>query len=100
MLGRQSKVLVAIAFFAGLSPAMLSPSSETPGCRTNRIDVTGLIGSGVSVLYVIDTESQQLVAYDATGGGELRFVAARRIRYDVELRKFRRALDAGRASEQ
>ncbi|MHC5020189.1 MAG: hypothetical protein ACYTGX_08800 [Planctomycetota bacterium] len=84
-------LLAVCAFLMGLLASRqpgLAAHAETSGQSPNMIAVTGLIGSGVSVLYVIDTEKKQLAVYNAIGGKELRFVAARRIRYDMELREF------------
>lgn len=84
-------LLAICAFLMGAivsNRGTLDARAETSGQSPNMIAVTGLIGSGVSVLYVIDTEKKQLAVYNAVGGKELRFVAARRIRYDLELREF------------
>jgi hypothetical protein len=84
-------LLAICAFLMGAvvsNQGTLDARAETSGQSPNMIAVTGLIGSGVSVLYVIDTEKKQLAVYNAIGGKELRFVAARRIRYDLELREF------------
>jgi hypothetical protein len=43
------------------------------------------IGDNVSVLFLIDTEKKQLALYYSRGGRDLRFVAARKIFYDLEL---------------
>ena len=84
-------LLAVCAFLLGAlvsNRGSLDARAETSGQAPNMIAVTGLIGSGVSVLYVIDTEKKQLAVYNAIGGKEIRFVAARRIRYDLELREF------------
>ncbi len=62
--------------------------AETGGHSPNMIAVTGEVGSNVSALYVIDAEKKQLAVYSAMGGRDLRFIAARRIKYDLELREF------------
>ncbi|MCI0342575.1 MAG: hypothetical protein L0216_15770 [Planctomycetales bacterium] len=62
--------------------------AETGGHAPGMIAVTGAIGSNVSALYVIDAEKKQLAVYNAMGGREVRFIAARRIKYDLELREF------------
>jgi hypothetical protein len=85
-------LMALVAFLVGalVSGVASLPEAraETGGHSPNMIAVTGLIGSGVSVLYVIDTEKKQLAVYNAMGGKEIRFVAARRIKYDLELKQF------------
>jgi hypothetical protein len=43
------------------------------------------IGAEVGVLYLVDSEKKQLAVYSAFQGRDLRFVAARKIYYDLEL---------------
>ena len=52
------------------------------------IAVTGTIGSGVSVLYVIDTVNGQLALYQCRGGKSVELVAARRIEWDLKIDQF------------
>lgn len=52
------------------------------------IAVTGTIGSGVSVLYVIDTESGNLSVYQCKGGKSIALVAARNIEWDLKIQAF------------
>lgn len=99
--GTQTTIVGLLALCAFLLGALLGNSggglptarAETGGFSPNMIAVTGLIGSGVSVLYVIDTEKKQLAVYNAAGGKEIRFVAARRIKYDLELKTWKDASD-------
>ena len=90
--GMQTTIVGLLAVCAFLIGTLVSSSTlefaraQTGGHTPNMIAVTGLIGSGVSVLYVIDTEKKQLAVYNAMGGKELRFVAARRIKYDLGLK--------------
>lgn len=49
------------------------------------IAVTGLLGSGESALYVIDTKTRNLAAYRMRGGKTLEFLGAREIRYDLKI---------------
>jgi len=95
--GSQTTIVGLLALCAFLLGALLGTSggglptarAETGGFSPNMIAVTGLIGSGVSVLYVIDTEKKQLAVYNAAGGKDIRFVAARRIKYDLELKSWK-----------
>ncbi len=84
-------LLAVCAFLAGALASARGGSvarAETSGHAPGMIAVTGAVGSGVSALYVIDTEKKQLAVYNAMGGREVRFIAARRIKYDLELREF------------
>ncbi|MCI0342576.1 MAG: hypothetical protein L0216_15775 [Planctomycetales bacterium] len=84
-------LLVLSAFLLGTLVTLTGAQdakAETAGHAPNLIAVTGEVGSNVSALYVIDAEKKQLAVYSAMGGRELRFIAARRIKYDLELREF------------
>ncbi len=63
-------------------------SAETAMSAHNMVAVTGRVGSDNSVLYVIDTDKKQLAVYSAFGGRRLRFIGARRIKYDFELIRY------------
>jgi hypothetical protein len=52
------------------------------------IAVTGTIGSGVSVLWVIDTQSGNLAVYQCKGGKSIALVAARKIEWDMKIESF------------
>ena len=52
------------------------------------IAVTGTIGSGVSVLYVIDTQNGNLAVYQCKGGKSIALVAARNIEWDLKIEAF------------
>ncbi|MEN8151792.1 MAG: hypothetical protein ABFS86_18390 [Planctomycetota bacterium] len=52
------------------------------------IAVTGTVGSGVSVLYVIDTETGNLAVYQCKGGKSIALVAARNIEWDLKIQAF------------
>jgi hypothetical protein len=60
-------------------------AAETAMSAPNMVAVTGRVGSDYSVLYVIDTDKKQLAVYSAFGGRRIRFIGARRIKYDFEL---------------
>ena len=59
--------------------------AETAMSAPNMLAVTGRVGADHSVLYVIETEKRQLAVYTARGGRGIRFIGARRIKYDFEL---------------
>ncbi len=65
-----------------------SAYAETAMASPNMLAVTGRVGSGTSVLYVIDTAKKSLAVYSAQGANRVRFVGARRIKYDFELVSF------------
>ena len=52
------------------------------------IAVTGTVGSGVSVLYVIDTQNGNLAVYQCKGGKSIALVAARNIEWDLKIEAF------------
>lgn len=52
------------------------------------IAVTGTIGSGVSVLWVINTEDKHLAVYQCRGGKSIELVAARNIEWDQKIEQF------------
>jgi len=52
------------------------------------IAVTGTIGSGVSVLWVIDTVNGTMAVYQCRGGKSIALVAARKIEWDLKIEEF------------
>ena len=61
--------------------------AETAMNAPNMLAVTGRVMADTSVLYVIDTDKKQLAVYSAFGR-RLKFIGARKIRYDFELRDY------------
>ena len=49
------------------------------------VAVTGTIGSGVSVLWAIDTNDRRLAVYQCKGGKTIELVAARNIEWDFKI---------------
>jgi len=85
---------VAAAFFAGgafrPTPAMGQGYPGGTSDSNNRmVAVTGTIGSGVSVLWVIDTIDRRLAVYRCNGGKSIELVAARNIEWDFKINQFR-----------
>lgn len=70
----------------------LSPSSGNADSNNRMIAVTGTDITGASILYLVDTENEQLAIYQAnagTGASQgVRFVGARRIALDLQLDGF------------
>jgi len=60
-------------------------SSDSNG---RMIAVTGTIGSGVSVLWVIDTQVGHMAVYQCKGGKSIALVAARKIEWDMKIESF------------
>lgn len=64
----------------------------TADSNGSMIAVTGVDMTGQSILYLIDTESQHICVYQATGGSKstrgIEFVGARRIDLDLQLDGF------------
>ena len=63
------------------------PGGTADSNRT-MIAVTGTIGSGVSVLWIIDTEYRHLAVYQCRGGKSIELVAARNIEWDQKIEQF------------
>ena len=65
------------------------PTFATADSNGSMIAVTGVDITGSSVLYLIDTEREQLACYQATGGASstqgVKLVGARRIDLDLQL---------------
>lgn len=87
---------LAAGYFAGRSNAPAgAPGSDllhadgTAVANQRMVAVTGPYQQGVSLLYIIDTETKQLAVYEARGGsrssGRITFVGARRIDLDLKL---------------
>lgn len=75
-----------------LRPIPMTASGMASDSNNRMIAVTGVDITGQSVLYLVDTESKQLVVYQASGGApgtnSIRLVGARRIELDLELDGF------------
>jgi hypothetical protein len=86
-------LVAAIAFVVGQSSGGREALGQsTPGGTADSnnvmIAVTGTIGSGVSVLWVIDSEQRQLACYRSKGGKTIELVAARNIEWDLKVAQF------------
>lgn len=89
-------ILVLLAVAAFLAGHALSRNEAHgqgyPGGTTDSngqmIAVTGTIGSGVSVLWLIDTENGNLAVYQCRGGKSIELVAARKIEWDLKIETF------------
>ena len=73
-------------------PSQVLPTLSAGGTADSNgsmIAVTGVDITGQSILYLIDTETKQICAYQASGGSSstqgIKFVGARRIDLDLEL---------------
>lgn len=87
----------AVGYLLGRGAAPLHANSTlkenadgaTANSNNKMIAVTGPYQQGVSLLYLIDTESKQLAVYEARGGsrssGRINFVGARRLDLDLRL---------------
>ncbi|MBI3820064.1 MAG: hypothetical protein HY286_15325 [Planctomycetes bacterium] len=83
----------AVAYLAGRlhsgAPLYANAPDGVANSNSKMIAVTGPYQQGVSLLYIIDTESRQLSVYEARGGsrsgGRINFVGARRIDFDLRL---------------
>ena len=75
-----------LALIVGYQGDDVYAQDASTGSRT-LLAATGACGIGaeVGVLFLVDTEKKQLAVYSAFGGRDLRFVAARKIYYDLQL---------------
>ena len=86
-------LVAAAAFLLGnssrdnLAQAQGYPGGTADGNR-DMIAVTGTIGSGVSVLWLVDTAQKQVVIYQCKGGKTIELVAARKIEWDLKIEEF------------
>ena len=86
-------LVAVVAFVVGQSSGdQQALGQSTPGGTANSnnvmIAVTGTIGSGVSVLWIVDTEQRQLAVYRSKGGKTIELVAARNIEWDLKVDQF------------
>ena len=84
---------IVAAFFAGgtfrAAPALgQGYPGGTSDSNSRMVAVTGTIGSGVSVLWVIDTIDRRLAVYRCNGGKSIELVAARNIEWDLKIDQF------------
>lgn len=82
-----------LAFFAGRSfPGEEAAGQNAPGGTADSngrmVAVTGSIGSGVSVLWLVDTVDRQLAVYHCKGGKSIELVAARQIEWDLRIKQY------------
>jgi hypothetical protein len=80
----------AVLFRAGAAEAQQAPPSNYGGgtvSSNNRfIAATGSVGSGMSVLWVVDTEGKRVLVYGTNNlGKDIEFRAARNIEWDLKL---------------
>ncbi len=89
-------LIAAVAYLLGRSSAPAPLLADTVSENRDLVAVTGQYGSGTSILYLVDTKTKALLVYEARGGSQsdLRFVAARDIRYDFKVRAYNDASEA------
>ncbi len=74
-------------------------SGANADSNNRMIAVTGIDVTGQSILYLVDTELEQIAVYQAAGGGPstqgIKFVGARNISLDLELDGFNDKTESG-----
>jgi hypothetical protein len=81
----------AVCFRAGPAEAQQAPGGGTYANQTvnsnNRfIAATGSVGSGMSVLWLVDTEGKRVLVYGTNNlGKDIEFRAARNVEWDLKL---------------
>lgn len=91
--GRNLLIVALVAALAylvgsiGTEPAVVAQGypGGTADSNAGMVAVTGTVGSGISVLYVIDTKDRRLAVYASKGGKSIELVAARNIEWDFEI---------------
>ena len=87
LLALLSASLLGAALTSFFAPESALAQSADGGRRY--VAVTGTYMEGVSILYVLDQETQQLAVYEARGGAtnshRIQFVGARNIELDMQL---------------
>ena len=103
-LGRDVLLVACVAVVAYWIGRQNDPAQATGGVDRNQdmIVVTGEFGMGTSVLYLVDTQQKTLLVYQAQGGSQsnLKFVAARDITYDLKVKSYNDATEAGMSVEK
>ena len=76
-------LLLGVVFW----PTASASAKRGAGEDANRdiVALTGQIGSGVEVLYLVDTRTRHLSVYRVHGGKRIELVAARNCTYDLRL---------------
>lgn len=85
---------LSLAVIPGLLRSGRALGADSDGDR-EMIAVTGVVGSGTSVLWLVDTRQKQLAVYRSDGGKGVELVGARRIEYDFKLMTYRDQSEAG-----
>jgi hypothetical protein len=62
-----------------------SPTASDSDSNNRFVAVTSPVGSGESVLFLIDSEKEQIAIYKFDRNKGLRFLAARKIDYDLKI---------------
>ena len=88
LLALLSASLLGAAFVSFFTPETALAQGAADGGR-RYVAVTGNYMEGVSILYVLDQETQHLAVYEARGGASnshrIQFVGARNIELDMQL---------------
>ena len=73
----------------GLDGRSVPPTASDSDSNNRFIAVTAPIGSGESILFLVDSENDQLLAYRFLRRKGLQFVAARKIDYDLKISAYK-----------
>jgi len=69
----------------GFEGRTVAPTASDSNSNNRFVAITTPVGSGESVLFVLDSESEQLLTYRFVRGKGLEFLAARKIDYDLRI---------------
>ncbi|MEE8107373.1 MAG: hypothetical protein V3T86_17700 [Planctomycetota bacterium] len=73
----------------GLDGRAVPPTASDSNSNNRFVAVTSPVGSGESILFLIDSEHDQLLAYRFLRRKGLQFVAARKIDYDLKISSYK-----------
>ena len=73
----------------GLDGRAVPPTASDSNSNNRFVAVTSPVGSGESILFLIDSDHDQLLAYRFLRRKGLQFVAARKIDYDLKISSYK-----------
>ena len=79
----------SVNYRPGLDGRAVPPTASDSDSNNRFIAVTTPVGSGESILFLIDSENDQLLAYRFLRRKGLQFVAARKIDYDLKISSYK-----------
>jgi hypothetical protein len=79
----------SVDYRPGLDGRSVPPTASDSNSNNRFVAVTSPIGSGESILFLIDSENDQLLAYRFLRRKGVQFVGARKIDYDLKISEYK-----------